>query len=93
MPSSRKTHIGMGSTYRAIGEYERSITTLQQGLSLFPDSPEFNVFLAMAVYNVRDYDRAMELLLNALADTSNDEGIPRYRRAIRFYSDKLHQTW
>jgi tetratricopeptide (TPR) repeat protein len=85
--------LGMGSTCRAIGDYERSITTFQQGLSLFPDSPEFNVFLAMALYNVGDYDRAMELLLNALADTSNDEGILRYRRAIRFYSDKLHQTW
>jgi hypothetical protein len=35
----------------------------------------------------------MELLLNSLADTSADEGILRYRRAIKFYADKLEQTW
>ena len=33
------------------------------------------------------------ILLNSLADTSSDEGILRYQRAIRFYSDKLDQTW
>jgi hypothetical protein len=35
----------------------------------------------------------MELLLNSLAATSKDEGIIRYQRAIRFYSDKLNQIW
>jgi len=35
----------------------------------------------------------MELLLNSLADTSSDNSILRYQRAIRFYSDKLNQIW
>ena len=47
----------------------------------------------MAYYNIREYSKAMELLLNSLADTSSDEGILSYQRAIRFYSDKLDQTW
>jgi hypothetical protein len=47
----------------------------------------------MAYYNVREHAKAMELLLKGLADTSSDEGILRYRRAIRFYSEKLDQTW
>jgi tetratricopeptide (TPR) repeat protein len=85
--------LGMGSTYRAIGEYQKSIETIQYALTLFPVSLEFNVFLAMAYYNMGEHAKAMELLLNSLADTSNDEGILRYRRAIRFYSDKLDQTW
>ena len=85
--------LGIGSTYRCIGEYQKSIDTFQQALSLFPDSHEFNVFLAMAYYNIGEYAKAMELLLNSLADTSSDEGILRYQRAIRFYSDKLDQTW
>jgi tetratricopeptide (TPR) repeat protein len=85
--------LGIGSTYRCIGEYQKSIDTFQQALSLFPDSHEFNVFLAMAYYNIGNYAKAMELLLNSLADTSRDEGILRYQRAIRFYSDKLDQTW
>ena len=85
--------LGMGSTYRCIGEYQKSIETFQHALTLFPGSQEFNVFLAMAYYNIGEHSKAMELLLNSLAETSSDEGILRYRRAIRFYSDKLDQTW
>ena len=85
--------LGMGSTYRCIGEYQKSIETFQQALTLFPDSHEFKVFLGMAYYNIREYSKAMEFLLNSLADTSSDEGIRRYQRAIRFYADKLDQIW
>ena len=85
--------LGMGSTYRCIGEYQSSIDTLQHTLTLIPDSHEFKVFLGMAYYNIGEFSKAMELLLNNLADTSNDEGILRYQPAIRFYSDKLDQTW
>jgi len=85
--------LGLGSTYRCIGEYRKSIDTFQQGLTLFPNSLEFKVFLAMAYYNIDEHSKAMELLLNSLADTSKDEGILRYQRAIRFYSDKLDQIW
>jgi len=85
--------LGMGSTYRCIGEYQRSIEIFQHALTLFPHSHEFNVFLGMAYYNIHEYSKAMELLLNSLAYTSSDEGILRYQRAIRFYSDKLDQTW
>ena len=85
--------LGMGSTYRCIGEYQKSIETFQHALNLFPNSHEFKVFLGMAYYNIGQHLKAMELLLNSLADTSKDEGILRYQRAIRFYSDKLNQTW
>jgi tetratricopeptide (TPR) repeat protein len=85
--------LGMGSTYRCIGEYQKSIETFQHALTLFPHSHEFNVFLAMAYYNIAEYSKAMDLLLNSLINTSKDEGILRYQRAIRFYSDKLNQTW
>lgn len=85
--------LGMGSTYRCIGEYQKSIETLQHARTLFPDSHEFKVFLGMAYYNIGEYSTAMDLLLNSLADTSSDEGILRYQHAIRFYSDKLDQTW
>lgn len=85
--------LGMGSTYRCVGDYQKSIETFHQALARFPDSPEFKVFLGMAYYNIGEHAKAMELLLNTLADTSSDGGIARYRRAIRFYSDKLDQIW
>jgi tetratricopeptide (TPR) repeat protein len=85
--------LGLGSTYPCISEYQKSIETFRHALTLFPDSHEFNVFLGIAYYNTGEYSKAMELLLNSLTDTSSHEGILRYRRAIRFYSDKLDQTW
>jgi tetratricopeptide (TPR) repeat protein len=85
--------LGLGSTYRCIGEYQKSVDTLQHALTLFPDSYEFNVFLGMAYYNIGEHAKAMQLLLNSLANTSSDDGILRYQRAIRFYSDKLNQIW
>jgi hypothetical protein len=62
-------------------------------LELFPNNHEYRVFIAMTYYNLGDHASAMELLLNSLADTSKDEGVLRYQRAIRFYSDKLNDTW
>jgi len=85
--------LGMGSTYRCIGEYHKSIHTFQHALTLFPNAHEFNIFLAMAYHNSGEHAKAMELLLNSLVNTSHDKDILRYQRAIRFYSDKLDQTW
>jgi tetratricopeptide (TPR) repeat protein len=85
--------LGMGSTYRCLGEYQKSIDTFQEALTLFPNSQEFKVFLAMAYYNMNEHAQAMELLLNSLVNTTKDEGILRYERSIRFYSDKLNQIW
>ncbi len=89
----RNALLGMGSTYRCIGEYQKSIETFRHALYLFPGAREFKVFLGMAYYNIGQYSEAMSLLLNSLADATSDEGILRYQRAIRFYSDKLDQIW
>ena len=85
--------LGMGSTYRCIGKYQKAKETFEHALELFPDNHEFKVFLAMTHYNFGEHARAMELLLNSIADTSKDEGIIRYQRAIRFYSERLDETW
>jgi len=85
--------LGLGSTYRCIGEYQKSIDTFQHALTLFPAAQEFNVFLAIAYYNIGEHAQAVRLLLNSLVNTSKDEGVLRYERAIRFYSDKLDQIW
>jgi len=85
--------LGLGSTYRALGNYPRAVEVLEQGRDTFSDDRAFATFLAMALYNTRDHRGAMELLLRALAETSNDPQVQRYRRAILFYADKLDQTW
>jgi len=85
--------LGMGSTYRCIGEYQKAKETFERALEQFPSNHEYKVFLAMTFYNLGEHERAMELLLISLADTSKDEGVLRYQHAIRFYSDKLNDTW
>ena len=62
--------LGMGSTYGCVGEYQKSIETFQQALTWFPNSHEFNVFPAMAYYNIGEHSTAMELSLNSLVNPS-----------------------
>ena len=85
--------LGLGSTYRCLGQYEASDQTLRQGLQQFPESRQFEAFLALTLYNLGDHASAMELLIRNLAETSEDESIRRYRRALLFYADKLDETW
>ena len=43
----------------------------------------------MALHNLGRHAEAMELVLKALAATSTEGSIERYRQAIEFYADKL----
>jgi tetratricopeptide (TPR) repeat protein len=85
--------LGLGSTYRCLGEYQKAIETLSKGARQFPEQRSFEVFLAMALYNTGAHAQAIERLLKALAETSADASIQRYRRALLFYSDKLDEIW
>ncbi|GAB6989072.1 tetratricopeptide repeat protein [Paenibacillus pini] len=85
--------LGLGSTYRVIGQYIQSKQILERAILTFPERQEFKVFLAMALHNLGEHAEAMNLLLKSLADTSSDVGIRRYEKAIHFYADKLEQTW
>ncbi len=85
--------LGLGSTYRTLGAYPQAEETLRRGVREFPEDGAFPVFLAMVLYNRGQHAQAMELLLRALAETSDDTHIQRYRRAILLYADKLDHVW
>lgn len=85
--------LGLGSTYRAIGEYQKSKETFLEGITRFPENTELRVFLTMTLYNLNSHKEAMQILLNLLCDTTSDKSILSYERAIRFYSDKLDEKW
>ncbi|WP_191566384.1 tetratricopeptide repeat protein [Metabacillus idriensis] len=85
--------LGLGSTYRVLGLYDKSAATLEKGMKEFPDEKSFEVFAAMALYNTGKYSKAMEILLKLVAATSCDEGILGYKRAIEYYADKLDMVW
>ncbi|WP_026675286.1 tetratricopeptide repeat protein [Alkalihalobacterium bogoriense] len=85
--------LGLGSTYRTLGEYEKSKKTFQKGIEQFPHNRAIQTFYAMTLYNLNEHHKAMELLLKCLIETTNDPEIKSYKRAIEFYSDKLDQIW
>lgn len=84
----KEAYLGLGSTYRCNGEFSKSKALFIDALKLF-DSNAYRVFLAMTLFNLNEHSEAMTLLLNVIAETSKDEHIDHYRKAIVYYSDKL----
>lgn len=84
--------IGLGSTLRVLGEHARAVEVLRDAAGRFPENGAIPVFLAMALHNVGEHSGAMELLLRGLVETSQDEAILRYKRAISFYAGRLDET-
>lgn len=85
--------LGLGSSYRTIGEYAKSKNVFQKGMDLFPNNRALKVFYSMTLYNLKEHHTAMEILLASLIETTSDENILHYKRSIQFYSDKLDKTW
>jgi tetratricopeptide (TPR) repeat protein len=85
--------LGLGSTYRALGEYQKAAARLQRGLVQFPEALEFTVFYAMVLYNLGQHQEATSRLLRLIADQVPTESIARYQRAIHFYAQDLDKTW
>ncbi|WP_309484819.1 tetratricopeptide repeat protein [Bacillus aquiflavi] len=85
--------LGLGSTYRVLGQYEQARIILEQGIEQFPHANEFRVFYALVLYNLNETKQAMSLLLKLLGETTNDNGMKAYKKAILFYSDHLDELW
>lgn len=85
--------LGLGSTYRTLGEYEKSKNVFLKGIESFPNNRAIQIFYSMTLYNLNEHTKAMELLLNCLINTTTDDEILKYKKAIDFYSDKLDTVW
>jgi tetratricopeptide (TPR) repeat protein len=85
--------LGLGSTYRCIGNYPKAVATLRKGVELYPANRAMQCFLALALYNSNSPREAVELLLTNLLETTKDSSILGYTKALTFYADKLDQIW
>lgn len=85
--------LGLGSTYRTLGLYDEAQAVFEEAIQAFPERREFQVFHAMVLYNQQAYREAMGILLKQLAETSTDQGIQDYKKAILFYADQLDRVW
>lgn len=86
-----QAYIGLGSTYRVIGQFTRASDVFHRALREFPDAHALQVFLAMTEYNLGQADQAVSRLLKTLAATASDESIQTFDRAIRYYADHLDE--
>ncbi len=85
--------LGLGSTYRSIGEYQKSKDIFQKAIFSFPEFRPFRVFQSLTLYNLGEHSKSMELLLKELVETTSDASIRDYERALLFYSDKLDEKF
>lgn len=89
----RSAYLGLGSTYRTLGQYAAAERVLGEGLARFPDAAELKAFLAMVLHNLGRSKQAVELLLVVLAQSSADAHIQDYREAILFYAQDVERSW
>lgn len=89
----KDAYLGLGSTYRTIGEYQKSKEIFQKALDTFPDYRPFRVFLSLTLYNLGEHSKSMELLLKELVTTTSDQSIRSYERALLFYSERLDEKF
>jgi tetratricopeptide (TPR) repeat protein len=86
-------YLGLGSTYRTLGQYENAQRVLTSGRDRYPTHRSFDVFLAMTLHNLGKHSEAMRLLLLLAAQTSSDVDVRRYERAIVLYAEDVDRIW
>lgn len=81
--------LGLGSSLRVVGQFERSESVLREALVRFPDHNEFRAFLALTLHDLGRHADALSIALTTLVDTADDPGITAYQRALRYYAGEL----
>ncbi|MBC1567546.1 tetratricopeptide repeat protein [Listeria cossartiae] len=89
----KEAYIGLGSTYRITGQPEKASTLFQKALQEFPENNALRTFSIMAKYNQGLEKEALEETLLLLTNTTNDETILSYKKAIQFYAQDLDATF
>jgi len=91
-PDLERCLLGLGSTYRVLGEYQKAEETLRRGVREFPDNRALQVFLAMTLYNTQQHKEAMELVLVNLLETTSDGKLLYFKRGLLYYALHLDET-
>lgn len=85
----RDAYLGLGSIYRALGRYQESLETFDEGLSRFPEANDIRMFRAMTLYNLGYAKQAVSQLLLLMTENDTSQEINRYKKVIAHYCDDL----
>lgn len=80
-------YVGLGSTYRLLGQFSKSIEVLLEGSQKFPDNQCLKIFEAMTLHESGRHNLAVAMLLHCAADKPGDQSVAMYRRAIQQYAE------
>ncbi|WP_028776282.1 tetratricopeptide repeat protein [Shimazuella kribbensis] len=92
-PDLERCLLGLGSTYRYLGYYQKSVEILQHGVREFPDNRALQAHLSLALYNTEQYKEAVELLMTNLLETTSDEKLQYFKHGLLYYAQHLDETW
>lgn len=92
-PDLERCLLGLGSTYRGMGEYQKAEEILRRGVREFPENRALQIFLAMTLYNRQQHKEAMELVLRNLLETTSDEKLQYFKRGLSYYAEHLDEIW
>lgn len=85
--------ICLGISQRAIGDFQEAVDALEEAINGFPDDNSSKAFLALAYYSNDQHTEAVQMLLELLLTTTNDEQILSYADTLDFYKDNLDEIW
>lgn len=91
--SRRGAFLGLASTYRSLGQYAESKKVFEMGIKEFPKYRPYYVFLSLVEFNLNNHADAMKLLLTQITETTSDQEIKSYKRALEFYSTRLNEIF
>lgn len=81
--------LGLGSTFRCVGEFKRSIEVFQSAIDRYPDNASFKVFLALSQFELGQTRVAFSGILRQLAVTTGDINVTSYKRALLEIADAM----
>lgn len=84
--------LGLGSTYRCLGEYEKSLAVFGDGVARFPEDKAIQAFRALTLYNLGQYEDSVATLLKLLVETTANQDIRAYSKALNHYATTLNHV-
>jgi cyanophycin synthetase len=88
-PYAHRAKVQLASSLRNLGETAEAARILRVLAAERPESVGIAAFAALALRDAGDPDEALRTILRAVAATSADEDVTRYRRSLTAYAESL----
>jgi cyanophycin synthetase len=88
-PHRHRAQVQLASSLRNVGRLDEAVTVIDDVAARHPDSLGVAAFRALVHHDAGGSTRALSELLAAVASTSSDPDVVRYRRALTAYAAQL----